>query len=288
MMDQAQHLRELIRNSKQAKKVTRPKSDARFICVSSGKGGVGKSNITLNLSIKLASMGKKVLIVDADLGLSNIEVLLGIMPSYNLSHILNNLVSVEDIIMSAYGVDIISGGSGVLDVTNLSDESLQNLIHAFQSLNEMYDYIFIDTGAGIDRSVMSFISASQEVIIVVSPDPTSITDAYALIKNARFDDKQVFIVINMSENVAEGKNVYNKLEVACKNFLGLKVDNLGVIPHDFNVVRAVRSQVPFITEFSFSIAAKSVSNIANNLEYGDNKIQSENRFTNFMNKLFKW
>lgn len=287
-MDQAQHLRELIRNSKQVQKTSRPKSDARFICVSSGKGGVGKSNITLNLSIKLASMGKKVLIVDADLGLSNIEVLLGIMPSYNLSHILNNKATISDIIMHAHGVDVISGGSGVLDVTNLNEESLKRLIDAFRSLNEMYDYVFIDTGAGIDRSVMSFIGAAQEVIIVVSPDPTSITDAYALIKNTRFDDKEVFIVINMSENVAEGKAVYHKLEMACNNFLGLKVHNLGIVPHDFNVVRAVRSQTPFINEFSFSIAAKSISLIANNLEYGDNKIQSENRFTNFMNKLFKW
>ena len=293
MIDQAHNLRELIKKSK---RIDRPlpdqsekeKPDARFICVSSGKGGVGKSNLTLNLSIKLAQMGKRVLIIDADLGLSNIEVLLGVMPKYNLSHILNGTKNITEIIMSVHDVDIVSGGSGILDVTNLSAESLLRLIEAFQSLNGLYDYIFIDTGAGIDRSVMSFISAVSEVIVVVSPDPTSITDAYALIKNADFKEKQVYVIINMSEDITEGKNVYDKLERACENFLGLKIKNLGIVPHDFSVVRAVRAQTPFVNEYALSLASKSVSMIANNIENNDLKIASEHKFRSFLNKLFKW
>lgn len=293
MIDQAHNLRELIKKSKKvdvqaSDQSLKKKPDARFICVSSGKGGVGKSNLTLNLSIKLAQMDKRVLIIDADLGLSNIEVLLGVMPRYNLSHILNGSQNITEIIMSVHDVDIISGGSGILDVTNLGEESLSRLIEAFQSLNDLYDYIFIDTGAGIDRSVMSFISAVSEVIVVVSPDPTSITDAYALIKNANFNEKQVYVIINMSENITEGKHVYDKLERACENFLGLKIKNLGVVPHDFSVVKAVRAQTPFVNEYTMSMASKSVSLIADNLENNDLKIASENRFGSFLNKLFKW
>lgn len=287
MIDQAHNLRELIKKSKKIEKPELKKNDARFLCVSSGKGGVGKSNITLNVSIKLASMGKRVLIIDADLGLSNIEVLLGVMPKYNLSHILNGQRNITEIIMSVYDVDIISGGSGILDVTNLSAENLERLIEAFKSLNDLYDYIFIDTGAGIDRAVMSFISAVDEVIIIVSPDPTSITDAYALIKNANFEQKQVFVVVNMSENITEGRNVYDKLQRACNNFLGLTIGNLGIVVHDFNVVKAVRAQTPFVQEYPHCAASKSLAMIADNLENKENKVPSENRFGNFMSRLFK-
>ncbi len=220
-MDQAQRLREIIYSSKlqrSASKETAPAiRDARIITVSSGKGGVGKTNFTVNLAIALSRLGKNVSIIDADLGLANIDVVLGLVPKFTLSHVIRNEKEIKDIILDGpHGIRVISGGSGVMDLVNLDTEEISRLIESLEFLNDDSDYILIDTGAGLSRSVISFIEAASDVVMVITPDPTSITDAYAVIKNIANEDKNIKVVVNRVDSNKEGQNVFHKLNSAAK------------------------------------------------------------------------
>ena len=177
-MDQAEQLRNII------KKQTRHHHLARVITVTSGKGGVGKSNISLNLAIQLSKLGKKVVIFDADFGLANIEVMLGIRPGYNLSDVIFKGKNVNEIITSGPGnIGFVSGGSGVNELINLNSDQIHLLVNVLYELDNIADIIIIDTGAGISENVMEMILSSSEILLVTTPEPASITDAYALLKN---------------------------------------------------------------------------------------------------------
>jgi flagellar biosynthesis protein FlhG len=291
-MDQAQKLREIIYSSKvnrsEAEEKTLSTRDARIITVSSGKGGVGKTNFTVNLAIALGKLGKSVTIIDADLGLANIDVVLGLVPKFTLSHVIRNEKRIRDIIVDGpHGIRIISGGSGVMDLVNMGTEEITRLIESLEFLNEDSDYILIDTGAGLNQSVISFIEAASDVVLVITPDPTSITDAYALIKNIVSVEKNIKVVVNRVDSNKEGQNVFHKLNSAAKKFLDVELDILGYIYEDNNVKKAVRTQNPFLLEHPNCLASRGVELIAYNIENNKTFTGSANGFTRFIEKLFR-
>ncbi len=280
-MDQAQRLRDIVSDG------TADKPDSRIITVSSGKGGVGKTNFTVNLGIALAKLGKKVTIIDADLGLANVDVMFGIVTKYNLSNVIKGEITVqESIVKGPYDINIISGGSGIMDLIDLDINQLDKLIHTLSYFNTISDYILIDTGAGLSKSVLSFVDAASDVILVITPDPTSITDAYALIKNIVKDDqKKIKLIINRVESNEEGDEVYNKLDQAVTKFLSRELENLGYIFEDNNLKRAIRKQIPLLEAYPRAIASKGIENIAFNLENNNRYTKNTHSFKSFLNKL---
>lgn len=286
MTDQAFKLRELI-NVKQPAR-TSEKNDARIIAVSSGKGGVGKTNFTVNMGIALSKMGKRVTIIDADLGLANIDILLGLVPRYTLTHVLKKEKTLEEILIEGpSGLKVVSGGSGVMDLVNLTVDELELLIDSFEQLNDNSDYIFIDTGAGLNHSVLSFIQAASELIVVVTSDPTSITDAYALIKNVKHTNVPVKIVVNRVESNKEGYEVFHKINSATSKFLNYEMESIGFIYEDSNVKKSVKNQVPFLIGFPNALASKGVELIAFNLLNNSNYTQPAGGFSKFIKRMFK-
>ena len=287
-MDQAQNLRKYINLSHVTTKEINPNSkDAKIITISSGKGGVGKTNFSVNLAIALAKLGKRVSLIDADLGLANVDVLMDLVPKYNLNHVLRMEKTVDEIIVEGpYGVNIISGGSGLLEMANLTKEKLNRLIDGLQVLNERSDYILIDTGAGLSDSVISFVEAAHDVILIVTPDPTSITDAYALIKNIHQMDKNLRIVVNRVDSNKEGYEVFNKIHLAAKRFLNSEIEHLGFIYEDSSVKKSVKIQTPFMLAYPNSLASKGVEMIAYSIENNGVFNPEPGTFKTFINKLF--
>ncbi|MGM0378534.1 MAG: MinD/ParA family protein [Bacillota bacterium] len=283
MIDQAKRLRDIVNKNK----IDNSENDARIIAVSSGKGGVGKTNVTINLAIALAQSGNKVAVIDADLGLANIDVVLGVVPKYNLGHVINGEVSIQDIILQGpKNISILSGGSGVIDFIDLSDDKLEKLIKSLKILNEKNDYILIDTGAGLNKSVLSFIKAANELIVVITPDPTSITDSYALLKNVKSINKNINVLINMVNSNKEAKRVFNKISLTSEKFLDIEINNLGYLYEDSHVTKAVRKQEPFMTLFPSCLASKGIEMLAHNIENDTNEKYKSSRFSNFLNNLF--
>jgi flagellar biosynthesis protein FlhG len=296
MKDQAQKLRDLIGYSKQASgqiPVEMPPvevkevSPCRIITITSGKGGVGKTNFTVNLGISLSKAGKKVTLIDADLGLANIDVVLGIVPKYTLFHMIKEQKTIDEILLDGpEGIKIISGGSGVMDLVNLNDTQIENMMESFKVLHDNSDFLLIDTGAGLNHSVMTFVEAASEVILVVTPDPTSITDAYAVIKNMSQQGKPIKIVVNRIESNQEGYDVFHKISSACKKFLNVELENLGFVYEDIQVRRAVKQQKPFILNAPTSIASKGIDMISFNLIHNSNYVNNGQTLTHFIKRIF--
>ena len=262
-MDQAEQLRKLV------KKNTEPKSIARVITVTSGKGGVGKSSISVNLAIQLSRLGKKVIIFDADFGLANIEIMLGIRPQYNLADLMFRGKNLQDIITEGpEKIGFISGGSGIQELTSLTREQIIYLTQKLYQLDKLADVIIIDTGAGIADSVLEFGAASSEVVVVATPEPTSITDAYALLKTLNrksdfsVDGTKISMLANRISNPEEGAELYEKLRVVTEKFLQIPLTYLGAVPQDMNVSKAVIQQKPVTLLYPNTEAAKAIIRIA--------------------------
>jgi len=270
MIDQATRLREIINQKKPFNSVIEnPKEDqetnARVICITSGKGGVGKTNFTSNLAISLGKLNKRVVIIDADLGLANVDVVLGVIPEYTLLDVIKDNKDITEVMkIGPEGIKIISGGSGILDLVDMPKESLSILIEEFDKIQEHADIILIDTGAGLSKSVLSFALAAKEVIIVATPEPTSITDAYAMIKTIVMEDsnKDIKVIINRVDDMNEGSIAFNKLKNVSKKFLNIEIEELGFIPEDISVRKAVKAQSPFLLEYPNSFISESIEKIA--------------------------
>lgn len=288
-MDQATKLRNLVKGQEERKTV------ATVVTVTSGKGGVGKSNMSVNLAIQLQNLGKRVIILDADFGLANVEVMFGIRPAYSLADLMFKNKELKDIICPGpRGIGIISGGSGIQEMANLTKYQIGNLTSKLYELDELADVIIIDTGAGISDAVLEFVTHSTEVILVATPEPTSITDAYALLKSVNKRDdfdktKHIKMITNRVGTAKEGKELFTKLDVVVERFLDVKIDFLGAVPQDSNVSKAVMRQVPFSIAYPNTQATIAVQTIANKL-LGNTTYAQKNKkgitylFSKFMHK----
>ena len=275
MQDQAERLRQLVGGMSAPdileKPVTGP-STCRVIAVTSGKGGVGKTNISVNLALAMANKGKKVLLFDADMGLANVDVMLGIMPKYNLLHVLNGQKSLSEIITEGPGgVRIVASGSGgVQELADLNETQRGKFLGALQELQHQAEVILIDTGAGLHRNVLAFVLAAEEVVVVTTPEPTALMDAYGMIKILHREKRepQIQVVVNMAGSPMEADEAGQKLTVLSKRFLDLKVAYLGFILRDPGMVRAVKEQKPVMLSSPMGPSALSLNRLAESLLSG--------------------
>lgn len=261
-MDQASNLRQRVQETNET-------SNARVIAVTSGKGGVGKTSLSVNLAMEMAKLGKKVVIFDADFGLANVEVMLGIRPVYNLLDLIHNNKTMPEIITKGpMGIGFISGGSGVSELAALDKNSIKLLISEMIKLDKMYDVVIIDTGAGITDSVMEFVMVSPEVLLVVTPEPTSITDAYSLLKVLRRKNefnplyKTINVISNRVTDESEGNEIFAKMNTVSSKFLNTKLEYLGSIPQDKNASLAIIEQKPVVMAYPNTPASKAIEELA--------------------------
>lgn len=237
----------------------------RVIAVSSGKGGVGKTNSVANLAVAFARMGKRVLLLDADLGLGNLDILLGLTPKYNLGHLLRGERTLEEVVVKGpFGIMILPASSGVQELTNLSLEERLSLASHLERMGPHVDILFIDTGAGISSNVLFFNMSAQEIIVVVSPEPTSLTDAYALMKVLlqKHGERAFKLLVNNVKTKKEGLDVYRKLSLVAERFLNISVDYIGCVLHDDNVPKAVVQQKAVMDVYPESKASLCYMEIA--------------------------
>ena len=274
-MDQAEKLRELVKERKMEKPPPQEEGEdaltpgkrtaSKVIAVASGKGGVGKSNFTVNLAIELSKMGNRVMIMDADLGLANIDILLGINPKYNLSHVINGEKDLKDIITETeFGIKIIASGSGVKELVNLSNQQRDSFIRNLSELEDMVDIMLVDTGAGISKNTLSFIYASDYSIVVTTPEPTALMDAYGLIKVTSMSKNKIplKLIVNMANTKEEAKEIASRVILLSRRFLNIFVESYGFIYRDKSVLSSVMAQKPFSVLYPSSKASECIKQIA--------------------------
>ncbi len=282
MQDQADRLRQLVKKQQMSQQIFSQKKPSsnhmpHIMAITSGKGGVGKTNITVNLAIALAKKGKKVLIIDADLGLANVEILFGMSPQHTMLDLLRSDVYVPDVVLNAPGnIQYISGGSGLERLSDLSAADRVTLLKKLSYCENLADIILIDTGAGVGSNVMDFLLAAEEVILVVTPEPTSMTDAYAVVKTYKHKKASplVKLIVNRVYSQEEGLDVENKLIQTMRKFLAIPVEFMGMVYEDRNMVNAIKKQSPLLISYPNTIAAKCITAIATSiLEGGRAKIR---------------
>jgi len=243
-------------------------SATRVLSITSGKGGVGKTAVVSNVAVALARLGKKVLIIDADLGLANVDVVLGISPPYNLNHFFSGERTLDDIMVAGpHGLKILPAGSGVQQFTRLDGQLKMQLIDALDALDEHFDVVLIDTEAGISDNVTYFNVAAQDILVVTTPEPTAITDAYALMKllSTQYHQKRFLLAVNSVRSADEGLDVFEKLTMVSGRYLDIFIDYLGAIPFDRKMHDSVRQQQVMVELYPDSKVAKSFVELAENL-----------------------
>ncbi len=282
MGDQAEKLRELVKNRNISLK-----KRTRVITISSGKGGVGKTNLSINLALAYKKLGKKVIVLDADLGLANVNVVLGIIPKYNLYHLIKKQKKMKDIILDTnYGIQIVAGASGFSKIANLNEEERENFIQELLELSAA-DVIIIDTSAGVSSNVLDFIAAADEAIIITTPEPTAITDAYGIIKIIATEidnfNLGLKLIVNRVKSVTEAKNIAERVINIAGQFLNLNVDYLGFVYEDPLVQSSVIKQKPFFIVDPGGKASICVQHIVSRLEKVEYK--GGNGVLGFLKKL---
>lgn len=296
--DQAAGLRAMHANNKSRNRMNTTQTSTssqnnrpvRVIAVASGKGGVGKTNVSVNLSIAMAKLNKRVLLMDADMGLANVDIMLGLQTKYNLSHVLDGQKTLKEIMVDGPGgIKVIPAASGVKRMAQLGAMENAGIINAFSELSDDLDVLVVDTAAGIADSVVSFCRAAQEVIVVVTDEPASITDAYALIKVLSRDYQltQFRLLANMSRSPAQGRKLYEKLARVCEQFLDVSLDFLGTVPFDHDLREAVQRQTPVVTYKPNSEAAKAFKEMAKRIENWPIPSDVTGYLQFFVEKLFK-
>jgi len=294
MEDQAEKLREIMKQKNTTKSASSVKSNikpgdkARIITVTSGKGGVGKTNLSVNMALAFARLGKKVIVMDADLGLANVNVMLNMIPKYNLYHVIKKQKTIREILVETeYGISIVAGASGFSQIANLGEEDRRDFISELDSLSNA-DIIIIDTSAGVSSNVLDFIAAADDAVIITTPEPTAITDAYGIIKiiATEYDTLNVGLklVVNRAKGVGQAKNVADRMINIAGQFLNLKVDYLGFIYDDASVPHAVIRQKPFLVVDPKSKASICVQHIVERMDR--NKPADARGFGGMMKRFF--
>ena len=300
-MDQASSLRKIVQQKADQVKNRFPKTVSpvdtggmcpRVIAVSSGKGGVGKTNIVGNLAIALARLGKKVVILDADLGLANIDIIFNVHPQYNIGHVLNGEKALGDIMVEGpLGIQIIPAGSGFVNLTQLTNGQKLSLFSEFEAYEEYTDYFLIDTGAGISNNVMYFNLAADECVVVVTPEPTSVTDAYALIKvmATEHGEKRFKLLMNMVQDESEAKTVFLNLCHATDQFLnGVVLEYMGFLPQDKTVADAVRQRKTFMELNPKAPSSKKLQEIAGGLIANSDRFDANGNIKFFVKRYLAY
>lgn len=286
MIDQAQNLRKSIEEYRR-RKINSGNKQIKVIAVASGKGGVGKTNFSVNLAIALKQLGNEVVVFDADLGMANVDVIIGIIPRLNLYDVIYNNKEIEDIIINGpSGIKVVPGGSGIESLSNLTDSQRRALSEKFGHLKDT-DILIIDTGAGMSKNVLGFIAASDEVIVVTTPEPTSITDAYSLIKVALkyIPKSKINIVVNKAQNTKEADITYQRIDGAVTNFLKKDINYLGYILDDSKVKKAVMEQVPFKVSYPDCYASRCIDGIASSLSGLPATVRKAGGIKDFFNRV---
>lgn len=288
MNDQAQQLRQIVSSTKEA---LNKQGSMKIITIASGKGGVGKSNFSVNLSLCLKEQHKNPIILDADFGLANVEIILGERPKYNLAHLIREECELKELITkSKYDISFISGGSGINEMMFLSAPKLEAIGKSLVQLEDMTDILIIDTGAGINDSVVKFCMLAHEVYVIVTPEPTSITDGYALIKTLKSDftmQSKIKVVINKAVSKEEAHEVFKKVYYVAKSFLKTEIYYAGYIPYDEKVLSAVKSQVPVCIYDKKAKASAAYFQVSKNmLENNSEDFRTEEK-TSWINKFKK-
>ncbi len=289
MMDQAQSLRNMVEQKRQDIIENAENKNVQIYTVASGKGGVGKSNFAVNTAIELQKRGKQVLIIDADLGMANVDILIGIFPKLTLYDVLFKDKPLVDAIMEGPGgIRIIPGGSGILKMTELDGQQINRLASEFMHLKDI-DVILVDTGAGISKNLMSFVTFSKETIIVTTPEPTAMTDAYGVIKTIAEIGlkKSVKVVINKASSKDMAVRTFDRLRDTVHSFLDIKVEDMGYILDDARVSAAVMNRKPFQILYPNSIAAKCIEQIADKMLEQESKSTKVTTISEVYNRLIK-
>jgi len=300
MEDQAEKLREIMRkrpengkegdkNNRQAGILPKKGGKTRIITITSGKGGVGKTNVSVNMALAYARLGKKVVVMDADLGLANVNIMLNMVPRFNLYDMIRKGKTMREIMVETdYGISIVAGALGISQIANLSDGERQNFIEELNTLS-FADIIIIDTSAGVSSNVLDFIAAADDAVIITTPEPTAITDAYGIIKiiATEYDnlDMELKLVVNRVKTAVEAKKVADRMTNIAGQFLNLKVDYLGFIYDDPIVSQAVLRQRPFMVLDPKCKASICVQHIVGKMERSD--LRETGGFTSMFMRLFK-
>lgn len=277
MHDQAEKLRELVQDVKKEEEPRLllglhseriiPKT-CRIIGITSGKGGVGKTNIAVNLAISLAQLKREVLILDADMGLANIDVILGMNPKFNLEHVIIKGKNISDVMITGpENIKIIPGATGIQELADLDEKRREEFLKKISPLENLFDMVIIDTGAGISQNILSFVLASNEIIVVTTPEPTSVMDAYSIIKIIlqKNSDADIKLIVNMAETEEVAKKTQDKIVTVCRQFLNASIEPLGWILYDKMVTRSVTQQKPFIVNYPNTTASKNIHAISKKL-----------------------
>ena len=288
MEDQAKELKELMGYEKQSSEGVKPHK-TRSIAITSGKGGVGKTNLSVNMAIAYAQMGKKVVLIDGDLGMANVNVLLNVIPQYNLMQVINKQKTLQEIILDTeFGIKFIAGANGFSKIANLTVEELEEFAKQFSELSNA-DIIIIDTGAGIANNVLQFVAAVDEVYVVTTPEPTAITDAYGIIKiiTTELIDREINIklLVNRVHSADEGKRISDRITTIVGQFLNYKVDYMGFVYDDPVVTASVLRQKPFMVVNPTSKPAQCVKHIVSRIE--KNEVPGDDGFSNFIKKFLR-
>lgn len=283
-MDQAAKLRKLVREKKEEVVKVETKKTAKILSVTSGKGGVGKTSLSVNIAASLGKEDLRVLLIDADLGLSNVEIMLGVTPSYTLKDVIKNGRAIEEVIINGpYNIDFISGGNGFLELAELSEIEREEILIKIHKLEELYDIIIIDTGAGISKNVTAFLTISDEIIVVTNSEPTALTDAYSIIKVITEEKlkQKIGLIINRVKNKNEYQQASDILINTAKKFLGEEIKSLGFVYEDPNVRKTIYKKTPFVIYYPNSVASDCVKEIISNLalkETGEKKSSMMDKF----------
>lgn len=284
-MDQASKLREIVKQ-KENKEKKIEYNTARVIAITSGKGGVGKTSLSVNLAAVIAKENKKVLVIDGDLGLSNVEIMLGISPSYTMRDLIKKKKEIEDVIVKGpMGIDFISGGNGFLDILELSDVEREEILIKLKKLDNLYDIIIIDTGAGISKNVISFLMLADEVIVITTSEPTALMDAYSMIKilTDKKRELKLNLVINRIQNIKEYRKTSNVLIKTAKDHLKRDIEDYGFIFEDEVVKNTIFKKMPFVLYYPNSKASECIRYIVKKLS-----IEDDINKKGIMEKLKNW